>query len=64
MVNIENSIYLASNYISFFRLGLPGIELTGLHDDASKVLQILPFASEVIDTFKHWTDYVPVYYVM
>ncbi len=34
---------------SFFpvRLGRPGVELTGMHDDISKVVQILPFASEV-----------------
>jgi len=27
-------------------LGRPGVELTGMHDDISRVLQILPFASE------------------
>ena len=30
-----------------FRFGQPGVELTGIHDDVNKVVQILPFASEV-----------------
>lgn len=33
-----------------YRLGQPGVELTGVHDDVNKVLQILPFASEVCVT--------------
>jgi len=33
--------------LSNHRLGQPGVELTGLHDDVYTVKQILPFASEV-----------------
>lgn len=33
--------------MSIIRLGQPGVELSGVHDDINKVLQILPFASEV-----------------
>ena len=29
------------------RLGQAGVELTGMHDGINKVVQILPFASEV-----------------
>lgn len=29
------------------RLGRPGVELTGMHDHINRVLQVLPFASEV-----------------
>ncbi len=32
---------------SLLRLGYPGVELTGMHDNIAKVVQILPFASEV-----------------
>ena len=33
--------------LSLSRLGRPGVELTGMHDHINRVLQVLPFASEV-----------------
>lgn len=39
--------------IIYCRLGKPGVELTGLHDDINRVVQILPFASEVGYVYTH-----------
>ena len=38
---VVNCLYLC-------RLGQPGVELSGVHDDVNKVLQILPFANEEV----------------